>query len=906
MSYCRVGAHHQNGVAERGLQTITRWALAMMMHQLVHWPEYFDPALWPFALDHAVHIWNNLPKERGGLTPNELFAGIKEPQNDAILRSRVWGCPVYVLDPKLQDGKKLPKWKPRSRLGMYLGISPTHSTTVGRVLNLETGYISPQYHLVFDELFHTVSGGLRDEVFDADLWNTLLTRDGLEKVDDRTDVNGEAIPFDDNFEEFNQRDPDPEPGPFIPVPEGDEDSDSDTDSEPNGTSIPEGAPGNEGGPEPYVTRSGRRVRRPTPLHTANFAGHVPKQSQPRHKPAHEQMRYQAGGNPRSKVKQKDLHKQYMASLDWSQAVNLLKTGDGKRTMLEMFKDYDFESETQESWSPLALAAKTTDADADTFTFQEAMNHPESDGFWQAAKKELETLTKTMDVWDEVDREPWMNVLPSTWAFRIKRFPNGLIRKFKARFCARGDKQIHGVDFFDTYAPVVSWTTVRLLLILSLELELATRQVDYTAAFVHADVEKPPDFDKMSPEEQAKTGVYVEMPRGFSKPGKVLKLKKALYGLRSSPRSFYLYLRDILEEGGLKCQEDVDPCLFISDKVICLLYVDDTLLYAKRDEDIDEVLAYLRKRGLTLEEEDDVAGFLGVDIKRNPQTGEITMTQTGLIDRILEAMEIGDLDPVGTPADDVLGKDEFGDPADCSFNYASVIGMLWYLYGHSRPDLGFAVSQAARFAFAPKRSHELALIRIGQYLKGTWDKGLTFKPVPMDQEFTMDVYVDSDFMGLYGKEQRSDPSNVKSRTGYVICLNGCPVIWSSKLQDGIALSTMMAEYYALSSAMREVIPLRSLVQTVAKGCGVDEHVLTTFKTTVWEDNNGALTLANLDPGQQTPRSKFYDVKVHWFRSHLKPNNIEVKKIDTKIQLADLFTKPLTKDTFSSLRKLLMGW
>jgi hypothetical protein len=233
-------------------------------------------------------------------------------------------------------------------------------------------------------------------------------------------------------------------------------------------------------------------------------------------------------------------------------------------------------------------------------------------------------------------------------------------------------------------------------------------------------------------------------------------------------------------------------------------------------------------------------------------------------------------------------------------------MLWYLYGHSRPDLGFAVSQAARFSFGPKRSHELALIRIGQYLKGTRDKGLIFKPVPFDQEFKMDVYVDSDFMGLYGKELRSDPSNVKSRTGYVICLNGCPIIWSSKLQDSIALSTMMAEYYALSSAMREVIPLRALIQVVAKGCGVSETTLTTFKTTVWEDNNGALTLANLDPGQQTPRSKFYDVKVHWFRSHLKPNNIEVVKIDTKIQLADLFTKPLSRDIFDGLRKLLCGW
>ena len=151
---------------------------------------------------------------------------------------------------------------------------------------------------------------------------------------------------------------------------------------------------------------------------------------------------------------------------------------------------------------------------------------------------------------------------------------------------------------------------------------------------------------------------------------------------------------------------------------------------------------------------------------------VKLTQKGLTKRIIEALQVEDLPPVSTPADSVLGKDLDGDPPNCTFNYASVIGMLWYLYGHSRPDLGFAVSQAARFAFNPKCSHELALIRIGQYLKGTLDEGLFMKPMTSDQ-FTMDVYVDSDFLGLYGHELRSDPDNVKSRTGYVILLNNSP-------------------------------------------------------------------------------------------------------------------------------------
>jgi Reverse transcriptase (RNA-dependent DNA polymerase) len=187
--------------------------------------------------------------------------------------------------------------------------------------------------------------------------------------------------------------------------------------------------------------------------------------------------------------------------------------------------------------------------------------------------------------------------------------------------------------------------------------------------------------------------------------------------------------------------DVDPCLFILDKVICLVYVDDTLLYARDMKDIDDVIRKLAdEHKMTLEVEDDVTRFLGVHIDRNKETGEVTLTQKGLIDRILEALQVEDLPPVDTPAIECLVKDPLGDPASALFN-SSVIGMLWYLYGHSRPDLGFAVTQAARFMFQPKRSHELALVWIRQYLKKTRNKGLILKPMSTDH-FKMDAYVDS--------------------------------------------------------------------------------------------------------------------------------------------------------------------
>ena len=134
-------------------------------------------------------------------------------------------------------------------------------------------------------------------------------------------------------------------------------------------------------------------------------------------------------------------------------------------------------------------------------------------------------------------------------------------------------------------------------------------------------------------------------------------------------------------------------------------MDDALLCTKKKEDIDEVIHQLEHdRHMSLEAEDEVSGFLGVHIKRDQATGEVTLTQRGLTERIIEALGCNDLPCVDTPANEVLGKDENGEPPQCAFNCASVIGMLWHLHGHSRPDLGFAVSQAARFSFNPQRSH----------------------------------------------------------------------------------------------------------------------------------------------------------------------------------------------------------
>jgi hypothetical protein len=299
-----------------------------------------------------------------------------------------------------------------------------------------------------------------------------------------------------------------------------------------------------------------------------------------------------------------------------------------RGMMAMMHEYtDPEYNTVEWMHPMLLGAKANSEDNPTW--EEAMNRPNRKGYWEACEKKLNTFDSDKNAWDVVDHQPWMNVLPSTWAFKCKRFPSGDIRKLKARFCVRGDRQVEGGNYFDTFALVVNWTTVRLMLILSIVLGLSTKQVDYTAAFVHAPIDKDPDWDKLTEDEQQKRGVYIDMPHGFSQPGKVLKLNRSLYGLKQSPRNFFQHLKGKLENIGFKSAEAVDPCLFISDKVICLVYVDDTLFYSPRQEYIDEVIQQLQEQGMDLEVKGSVAGFLGVHIERNEQDDSIKLTQRGL-------------------------------------------------------------------------------------------------------------------------------------------------------------------------------------------------------------------------------------------------------------------------------------
>ena len=241
------------------------------------------------------------------------------------------------------------------------------------------------------------------------------------------------------------------------------------------------------------------------------------------------------------------------------------------------------------------------------------------------KLEIMTL-ESQKTWVSIPCTSDLNVLKGIWAFKLKHLPDGTPFCFKARFCAHGDLQREGTDFFDTYAPVVQWSTVCLLLSTVLTEEWATQQVDYTNTFAQADLNEE---------------VYVEYPRLFgpkSVANHVLKLCKSLYGLCQAPRSFFEKLKTGLEERGFIASV-IDPCLFMKPGIICVVYVDDTIFAAANSAELDKEIVALvistneQCHTFQLRDEGEVGAFLGIQIEKTG-TNQFLLTQTGLIDKVL--------------------------------------------------------------------------------------------------------------------------------------------------------------------------------------------------------------------------------------------------------------------------------
>ena len=901
--YAGVGAHHQNGIAEQSIGSIMSMARTMMLHAAIRWPDASDATLWPMAVDYACYIYNHAPNPTTGIAPIDVMTRTQWPRHK-LQGLHVWGSPTYVLDPRLQDGKKIPKWNPRSRQAVFLGFSTEHASTIPLVLNRTTNNISPQYHVVFDDWFSTVpsEGEVNPDDWTPPFWADLFNGSRFQIV------------FDENDDPYTLQDDYLDPAEVAHRQHQDRVQASNDACQqhqnqvrqPDQHILPPLPPG--GQPPPPPAPQNPQIQLPTvqrEIPTIQLAP-LPQREIPPHVPRRSTRVRKA---PERLLDQQLNYLNVVCALYSVPLDHVLGTPDK-----QPFSAHDAAYRIAVSTHPMSLDIEVANpmtflqdashlsqlniaskCDPDTLMYHEAMAAHDREQFLEAMELEITQLTERA-TWTIVPRNQALNrgkrVLPGTWTFRRKRYPDGRIKKYKARFCVRGDLEIEGVDYLksETYAPVVAWSTVRMMMIFALTYDLHTQVVDYTNAFAQAELNKE---------------VYIEKPKGYVDTGStesVLKLNKALYGQTIAPRTWY----DKLCKGLMDRQftpSTLDPCLFLHKDMMVAIFVDDTIFIAKDKSKITTMINSL-KTEFELTDEGDLATYLGVQIDRNTDTNTFTLTQTGLINRTLEATGMTDCNTVWCPAQKTpLGADKDGPPFNENWNYASVVGMLLYLASNSRPDISYAVHQCARFTHNPRQSHATGIKTILRYLQGTKTQGLIVKP---SKDLSVDCYCDADFAGQWGVEDDQDPVSVKSRTGFVILLANCPLMWCSKLQTEIALSTTESEYVALSQSMRSLIPIRQILEEMAT-CEAFDFV-NDFNTRTFskcfEDNNGALLTATSP--RMTPRTKHIAVKMHFFKDHVARGDIKIVKVSTDDQMADIFTKGLCPEIFCRIRALLMGW
>lgn len=262
---------------------------------------------------------------------------------------------------------------------------------------------------------------------------------------------------------------------------------------------------------------------------------------------------------------------------------------------------------------------------------------------------------------------------------------------------------------------------------------------------------------------------------------------------------------------------MDKCLFIQDDCIIVVYVDDCLLFSKLDDVLDKMISYLGQT-FKITTTANLETYRGLEVTQN-DNGTTTLRQPGLIDKVIRICGLETKSNTHLmPADKILHKnDKINEPRIHTWSYHQVIGILNYKAASTRPDITFAIHQCARFSADPKRHHEIAVQQIVRYLKGSRDKGYILHPTDTP---TIDCYTDADFAASWTSETLADPSSAYSRSGYIITFASCPILWTLKIQTETALLTTKAEYISLSQALRDLIPLRTVLQEVSKTFGYE--------------------------------------------------------------------------------------
>jgi hypothetical protein len=455
-----------------------------------------------------------------------------------------------------------------------------------------------------------------------------------------------------------------------------------------------------------------------------------------------------------------------------------------------------------------------------------------------------------------------------WVYKTKRNTAGEVVKYKARLVAKGYVQQAGVDFDEVFAPVARLESVRLLIALSAQEGWSVHHMDVKSAFLNGELSEE---------------VYVRQPPGFTVDGqedKVLRLDKALYGLRQAPRAWNAKLDRTLAELGFRRSES-EHAVYArgrgASRLLVGVYVDDLIITGNDTTEIDyfkeEMKSKFKMSDLGL-----LCFYLGIEVQQGKDG--VKLSQTAYARKILERAGMGSCNPCHVPMEPrlKLSKASTAEPVDAT-EYRGLVGCMRYLV-HTRPNIAYSVGYVSRFMERPTVEHLNAVKRILRYIAGTLDYGCSYKR--SRQELKLLGYSDADMGG--------DIVTRKSTTGVLFFLGSSPVTWQSQKQKVVALSSCESEYIAGTTAACQGIWLAQLLAEL-KG---EQRAPFILKM----DSQSAIALSKNPVFHD--RSKHIDVRYHFIRECVGDGRMDIEHVRTEEQLADILTKPLARDRFCELR------
>ncbi|KAJ0808240.1 putative RNA-directed DNA polymerase [Helianthus annuus] len=496
----------------------------------------------------------------------------------------------------------------------------------------------------------------------------------------------------------------------------------------------------------------------------------------------------------------------------------------------------------------------------------SFNEASKDSRWvDAMNLEMEALLRN-NTWEVVDLPKGRKPIGCKWIYKIKYKANGEVERYKARLVAKGYSQREGVDFGETFSPVVKMVTVRCVLSIAVQNGWTLFQLDVNNAFLYGAISED---------------VYMSLPEGYYVEGKnkVCKLVKSLYGLKQAPRKWNEKLTKVLLDVGF-VQSVCDHSLYTLSKnsvfIILLVYVDDIVITGNSNIEIEKVKSMLSDT-FRIKDLGILKYFLGIEVLYD-ECGLCLSQRKYCLELLTEFGYLG-CKPVATPIElSSLVNSKTEKNTDCVVdvtNYQKLIGKLIYL-SLTRPDISYAVQFLSQFMHSPTSGHLKIALRLLRYLKSSPGKGITFKK---SADFSLTCYADSDWAKCLVSR--------KSVTGFCVFLGTNLVSWKSKKQSTVSRSSGEAEYRSMCSATCEVVWLVNILSELQVSCKLPVQLFC--------DSSAAISIAANPVFHE--RTKHFEIDLYFLREKISSGFIRTEKIDAENQLADIFTKGLSVNLHS---------